>query len=148
MPIFWEHIFPAIIKKKVTLYNRPNPKTRAVWGRKFFFPLIIKLPVLKYSPDGACFVTYNYLVINPSIGFWYSNTKRWSDNEISILHVNIYLMTVHPPGVGKNFGFPGNAVAHSHAAGFVESFRWHLGLRWWHIFYNDWTSLLWPKERK
>ena len=49
------HIPPPVflILARTHLNKKPKPITSGCGGRKFFLPRIMKLPVTRYSPEGA-----------------------------------------------------------------------------------------------
>lgn len=46
-------------RRLTSLKRKAKPMTRGLGGRKFFLPLIMKDPTVKYSPVGAVFDTCN-----------------------------------------------------------------------------------------
>ena len=90
-----------------------NSRVRMVseWGQstRYWVPLIMKLPVVRYSPVGAVFDTWKK----------YGGQSPVQSSKFKVQSAN--LMVVDPPGRRDDVSFPCSAIAHGHSACLSQS---------------------------
>ena len=96
------------------LFKSSHSEFRSFWPAHI--PRTMKLPVVRYSPDGAVFDTFRKgETVSPLRAYVSLCVCVWC----------VYLVMVDPPCAGDNASLPGRAVTDGHCPSLIQCAWWH-----------------------